>query len=56
MWQVDTYLVVNMGTLVQLLLSFSYFKSILVLQSFTAFHFVSFVLFRFASFCFAYFR
>jgi hypothetical protein len=47
--------VVNMGTLVQLLLSFSYFKVFLVSQSFTAFCFVSFVLFCFASFRFAYF-
>jgi hypothetical protein len=52
MWQVDTHLVVNMGTLVQLLLSFSYFKS---LFSFTklycvSFCFVCFVLFRFVSF------
>jgi hypothetical protein len=52
MWQVDAYLVVNMSTLVQLLLSFSYFKS---LFSFTklycvSFRFVCFVLFRFVSF------
>ncbi len=49
------YLVVNMGTFVQLLLSFCYFKS---LFSFTKLllHFVSFVSSRFALFRFAYFR